>query len=129
MRALPAERAHLAAASARLGREYHEEPLGSWAHACVRAELRGARTYLTAQQKSEVLERQDHKCAICDEGFADETPEFDHTTPHALGGKDFQALCRTCHLTTSAEEFNLTRAGTTLTSHLCESAWQALVAD
>ena len=55
------------------------------------------REWLTGEQKAELLEQYDHKCALCNARAG--TLEFDHIARHSegYGEQEFQPLCPACH--------------------------------
>lgn len=56
---------------------------------------------ISPQRKSEVKERDDFICQICNEAFNEEELEIDHIYPHSLGGsnriENLMALCIQCN--------------------------------
>jgi hypothetical protein len=55
------------------------------------------RVYLTGEEKAQLLEAHDNRCALCGVQWAEF--EWDHIAPLAqsLGAQRFQPLCRSCH--------------------------------
>jgi hypothetical protein len=91
-----------------LGVEYKGEGLPAIS-AVVHQQLlrRRERVYFTGEQKGELLEQYEHRCALCDRQSS--AFEWDHIErfSESLGEQRFQPLCPECHRATTATDAQL----------------------
>jgi hypothetical protein len=112
----------------RLGLEYRGEGLPGSALKALQALLRRnrERVYLTGEQKAELLEQYEFRCAIC--GGPSSGFEWDHVARHAesFGEPEFQPLCPQCHKEKTATESRSLDTDL-LASSFDPSAWEQYV--
>jgi hypothetical protein len=88
-----------------LGIEYKGEGLPAISTKVLHQLLRHReRVHLTGEEKAELLEKHDHRCALCDRRSS--AFEWDHIErfSESFGEQRFQPLCPECHRTKTATE-------------------------
>ncbi len=95
-----------------------------WLHRLVKQGRE--REWLTGEQKAELVEQFDHKCALC--GARSSTLEFDHIARHSegYGEQEFQPLCSACHRVKTDTEAK-THDEDHLASHFEKSVYEQYV--
>jgi hypothetical protein len=90
----------------RLALDYRREGLPGSALKALQALIRRSRerVYLDGEQKAELLELHEFRCAIC--GGPSSEFEWDHVSRHSesFGEPEFQPLCPQCHKDKTAQE-------------------------
>ena len=87
---------------------------------------RRERVHLTGEQKAELLEQHEHRCALCDRQSS--AFEWDHIErfSESLGEQLFQPLCPECHRAKTATETHSFDSDL-LVSHFERGVWDAYV--
>jgi hypothetical protein len=127
---LPPEAAEIQAwlAQLNLGMEYKGEGLPAISMKVLHRLLRHReRVYLTGEQKAELLEAHDYRCALCDRRSS--AFEYDHIDrfSESFGEQRFQPLCPECHRVKTDLE-SKTFDSDPLASHFERGVWDAYVA-
>ena len=86
------------------------------------------RTYLTGEQKAQLLEEHNFACSLC--GAKNDNLQWDHESPlsQAVGQEEsfepvFQPLCVSCHNQKSAQESHHSLESDILASHFNPQVW------
>ena len=81
-----------------LGIEYKGEGLPAISAKVLHKLLRHReRVYLIGEQKAELLEKHDHRCAVCDRRSMAFEWDHVHRFSESFGEQIFQPLCPECH--------------------------------
>ena len=110
-----------------LGIEYKGEGLPAISAKVLQRLLRSReRIYLTGEQKVELFERHDHRCAVCNRQSL--AVEWDHVSrfSESFGEQKFQPLCPECHRTKTDLE-SKSYDTDLLASHFERSVWENYV--
>ena len=112
----------------RLGFEYRGEGLPGCALKVLQGLVRRGRerVYLDGQQKADLLEQFDHRCASC--GSRSSHFDWDHVArlSESFGAQEFQPLCAQCHREKTTGESRALDASL-LTSAFCKETWDKYV--